>query len=245
MNRYSRQTNFPPLGTDGQRRLQRGRVLIVGCGALGGTVVDLLVRAGVGRDGGTVSVLDPDVVQLSNLQRQTLFTEQDCGRLKVESARSALLAVDSKANVEALAERFTEHNADMVEKFDLLIDATDNFPTRFLLNRFAMRFRKPFISAGVAGASGQMMVVIPGVSACLECFLDGTHTDSAPPVAVLGPLPQLFAALEAVEAIKILTGQLDAVSRSLVAIDLWSNSFRRFEIPRNADCPVCGSDPKN
>ncbi len=242
--RFERHTNFPPLGEEGQQRLQRGRVLVVGCGALGGTVADLLVRAGVGRDGGGVTIIDPDEVQLSNLHRQTLFTEDDarCGRLKVEAAQKALLAADSDANVQTIARRFDESNADMAEHFDLLIDAVDNFPTRFLLNRAAIQFQKPLISAGVAAASGQILTVLPGETACLECFLSNdaaTHVVS-PPDSVLSPLPQFFAALEVMEAIKILAGQFEAVNRSLWSFDLWEHQFRRLELPRNPQCPVCG-----
>ncbi len=251
MNRYSRQISFSPLGDSGQQRLQCGRVLVVGCGALGGTVADLLVRARVGRDGGGITILDSDIVQLSNLHRQTLFTEQDCGRLKVEVAHTRLLAADSEANVEVIAERFDENKAGMAAHFDLLIDATDNFPTRFLLNRTAVKCGKPLISAGVAKASGQILTILPGQTACLECFLapqndtrDDTVTpesaSDAAPFAVLSPLPQLFAALEVMEAIKILSGHNEAANRSLLGFDLWSNTIRQLALAPNPGCPVCG-----
>ncbi len=238
MSRYSRQISFPPLCHEGQRRLGLGRVLVIGCGALGGTVADLLVRSGVGRDGGVVTILDSDVVQLSNLHRQTLFSENDCGQLKVEVAKKALLAADSQAQVEVFAARFDENNAEMAENFDLLIDATDNFPSRFLMNRTAVKFRKPLITAGVAGALGQILTILPGKTACLECFLE-PQSESAPPVSVLPPLPQFFAALEVIEAIKVLTGHVESVNRLLTTFDLWNNSFREFELTRNPHCPVC------
>ena len=247
MQRYTRQTDFAPLGETGQRLLQRGRVLIVGCGALGGTVADILVRSGVGRDGGVVTIIDSDTVQLSNLHRQTLFTENDarCGRLKIDAAKKVLFAADEKASVETIAGRFDEKRISMVSNHDVLIDATDNFPTRFLLNRTAVKYRKPFVTAGVAGASGQTLTVLPGRTACLECFLDSVHHgDAVTTVPVLPPLPQMLAAMEAMEAIKILSGHEDAANRSLVAVDLWENRIRRLEISRNKNCPVCGTARK-
>ena len=203
MERYLRQTLFAPLGEAGQRLLQRGRVLIVGCGALGGTVADLLVRAGVGKDNGRITLLDPDVVQLSNLHRQMLFTEEDAQqeRLKVEAARKALLQADQAANLEVFPIRFERSNLSMVADCDVLVDATDNFPSRFLMNQAAVRYGKPFVTAGVSGASGQTMTIIPGETACLECFLQAVAKKEGQenPIPVLGPLPQILGAMEAVE----------------------------------------------
>jgi len=243
MERYLRQTLFTPLGEAGQRLLQRGRVLVVGCGALGGTVADLLVRAGVGKDGGRITLLDPDIVQLSNLHRQVLFTEEDTlqGRLKVEAAQRTLLQADQAANIEIFPVRFDESNLSMVADFDVLVDATDNFPARFLMNRAAVKYAKPFVTAGVTGASGQTMTILPGVTACLECFLltkEETHENLIP---VLGPLPQIFGAMEAVETIKILSGNLETVNHSLLTLDLWGNRVHRFEVVRDENCPVCGT----
>ena len=243
MARYARQTLFKPLGEAGQRLLQQGRVLIIGCGALGGTIVDLLVRAGVGKDKGNITLFDPDVVQLSNIHRQVLFTEDDArqARLKVEAARKALLAVDHAANVEAFPIRFEKHNMEIVVNFDVLVDATDNFPTRFLMNQAAVKHRKPFVTAGVAGASGQTMTILPGETACLECFLQPEEATQGNAVfPILGPLPQILGALEAMETIKILSGHWEAVNRSLFTLDLWTNRIKRFDIVRNENCPVCG-----
>jgi len=241
MERYLRQTLFAPLGEAGQRLLQRGRVLIVGCGALGGTVADLLVRAGVGKDDGRITLLDPDVVQLSNLHRQVLFTEEDArqGRFKVEAAQKALLQADQAANLEIFPVRFDESNLSMVADFDVLVDATDNFPTRFLMNRAAVKYGKPFVTAGIAGASGQTVTILPGVTACLECFLQAVEEIQENIIPVLGPLPQIFGAMEAMETIKILSGCLDAVNRSLLTFDLWGNRTHRFEVVRSVDCSVC------
>lgn len=216
-----------------------GRVFIVGCGALGGTVADLLVRAGVGNKSGRIALVDFDVVQQSNLQRQTLFTEQDVGRRKVDVARKALTATDSSANLEILPIRFTEDEIVRTESFDLLIDASDNFAARFLLNAAAVRFRKPFITAGVSGASGQIMTLFPGRTACLACLLDPEGVRETPEPPVLGPTPQLCAALQTLEAIKILSGHTEAAATTLRWFDLWTNRFREIPLERNPRCPAC------
>ena len=239
--RYLRQTLFTPLGESGQRLLQQGRVLMIGCGALGGTIADLLVRAGVGKAGGRITILDPDVVQLSNIHRQVLFTEDDArrSRLKVEAARQALLAADHTANIDILPIRFDEQNMSMAADCDVLVDATDNFPTRFLMNRAAVKYRKPFVTAGVTGASGQTMTILPGETACLECFLRPGEAPSTGIFPVLGPLPLIFGALEALETLKILSGRLEMVNRSLFAIDLWENRSHRFDVVRDERCLIC------
>lgn len=251
--RYQRQTAFLPIGEDGQRRLQQGKVLIVGCGALGGTVADQLVRAGVGVDSGLIGLIDPDVVQIDNLHRQVLFTEQDAEekRYKVEAARNALLAANSKARLEIQVGRFDENNTEMSEEFDLLIDATDNFLVRKILNRAAIRYGKPLISAGISGASGQLLVVLPetafpGDNACLECLFDFQNkkkkdykTVHWP--AILGPLPGFFASLQALEALKILSGNTEAVNSNLLSVDLWKNRILSIPVKRNPLCPACSS----
>ena len=245
MERYVRQTLFTPLGEIGQRLLQRGRVLIIGCGALGGTIADLLVRAGVGRDEGRITLFDPDIVQLSNIHRQVLFTEDDArqSRLKVEAARKALLAADQAANIEVFPICFEKRNREVVADCDVLVDATDNFPTRFLMNQAAVKYRKPFVTAGVTGASGQTMTILPGETACLECFLQPKETvpeQGNNIFPILGPLPQILGALEALETIKILSGNIESINRSMWTLDLWSNRSKRFDIVRNVNCPVCG-----
>ena len=242
MERYLRQTLFAPLGETGQRLLQRGHVLIVGCGALGGTIADLLVRAGVGKEGGRITLLDPDVVQLSNIHRQILFTEDDArhSRLKVEAARTALLEADQSASIEILPTRFDEHNMSMVADYDVLVDATDNFPARFLMNQAAVQYHKPFVTAGVTGVSGQTMTILPGKTACLECFLRRDETLPENIFPILGPLPTIFGALEALETIKIISGNIETVNRSLLTLDLWKNRSHRFDVVRDDNCPICG-----
>ncbi len=238
--RFKRQIDFAPLGQEGQHRLEAGRVLLVGCGALGGTVADLLVRAGVGAGGGVVAIFDFDVVHRDNLHRQTLFTESDADHSlqKVDAAKQRLLAANGGANVQAFSLRFDESDSHRAEQFDLIIDATDNFRTRFVLNAAAVRYRKPLISGGIAGAAGQTMTVFPGRTACLACLLDSSLPEPAAP-PVLGPLPQICASMQALEAIKILSGNAEAVSPSLRWFDLWNGRYKEFPLTRNPRCTIC------
>lgn len=248
MSRFVRQKNFAPLGDEGQRRLEQSRVLIVGCGALGGTVADLLVRAGVGQSGGCLTLMDPDIVQLDNLHRQTLFVERHAkeSRFKVEAAREMLLSANESASLQTLVERFeeTERCFHLVEAVDLLIDASDNFRARFVMNRAAVQADRAFITAGVSGASGQILSILPGRTPCLECLFDATSLSfsqqehNAWP-ALLGPLPQFFASMQSLEALKILSGNTATINPSLWSVDLWSNHFSSMAIAKNPNCPVC------
>jgi len=236
MDRYRRQKLFTPLGDGGQRRLQTGKALVVGCGALGGSVANLLVRAGIG----SVGLMDHDIVEVVNLHRQLLFNERDLGRRKVDAARDTLLAADSRADIETFPYRFDESTAPLVGRFDLLIDGTDNFPTRFLMNRTAIRYGKPFITAGVCGNAGQVFTVFPGQTPCLACLIPPTEAFREGEFAILSPIVQVIAAMETSEAIKILSGNENAVNRSLFVIDLWTNKTTPLEVARNKNCPVCG-----
>lgn len=243
--RYRRQTAFAPFGEEGQRRLQRARVLVVGCGALGGTVAELLVRAGTGIEDGKITLIDFDVVQPGNLHRQTLFTQRHAveSRYKVEAAREVLLSIDGRANLDVVVGRFNETTASMLESFELLIDATDDFSSRFDMNRAAIRYGKPLITAGVSGASGQILTIFPGRTACLECFLDPSVSETAPndsSYGILPATPQFFAAWEVMEALKILSGHPDACNSKLFSVDLWNNRLTPLDIRRDPRCPACG-----
>lgn len=241
--RYRRQSNFPGIGLQGQEKLARSRVLIVGCGALGGSVANLLVRAGVG----FLRILDPDIVELENLYRQILFTEEDVkiGKSKVAAAGSALRAANNGPVVETHEVRFEPGNAEeFARDVDLIIDGSDNFTTRFLMNETVVANSIPFITAGILGASGQMMTVIPGRTPCLECLLGPPKPEPSLEIdreGILSPLVQVIAAMEAVEAMKILSGNLVAIENKLYKFDLWPFGFREFDRGKiNPDCRICG-----
>jgi len=254
MTRYHRQVMFEPFGEQGQQRLAGSRVLICGCGALGGSVAAILARAGVG----FLRLLDDDTVALGNLHRQFLFNESDAESQspKVIAATRALHAANSSVIIEPICAKLTSENGrDLVADVDLLIDGTDNFPARFLLNDLALSSGKPLISGGVSGTSGQILTVLPGQTPCLACVFDPAlaSTDAKQNITdqnaanqnaafpVLSPIVQVISALQSMEAIKILSGNIDRVSRKMFTFDLWNNQIRHFPLEHfaNERCPLC------
>ena len=245
-SRYQRQTLFEPFGESGQEKLAEGRVLVCGCGALGGSVAQMLVRAGVG----FLKLIDFDTVSFDNLHRQFLFSEADAvvGEFKTTASRRMLLSGNSSVSVETVIGRLTPENIDeLVADVDVLIDGTDNFPTRFLLNEAAVRHKLPFVSGGVCGASGQVVTVLPNVTPCLACLFGEQNRHPAPSndqmkaFPVLSPVVQVISAFEAMEVLKILSGNIDAVSRELVSFDLWENRIKKIPLAGfpSEKCPVC------
>jgi adenylyltransferase/sulfurtransferase len=239
--RYARQVLFSKIGTDGQERLSRARVLIVGCGALGSHLAETLVRAGIGR----LTLIDRDFVEVSNLQRQALFDERDAaqGLPKAEAARAHLEAINSEVSVTAVVEDFGPRNAARtVAGHDLILDGTDNMETRYVLNDIAVQEGVPWVYGGVLGTAGMVMPVLPGEGPCLTClFPDPPGPGELPTcdvAGVLGPAVSVVAALEAIEALRVLTGER-GLARGLVQFDLWSGDFHRLPIERDPDCPTC------
>ena len=249
MTRYHRQVIFEPFGTQGQGQLARSRVLICGCGALGGSVAAILARAGVG----FLRLLDDDIVTLGNLHRQFLFNESDAESKtpKVVAAAWALRAANSSVTIEPIPARLTtENGSEWVADVDLLLDGTDNFPSRFMLNELALKSDKPLVSGGVTGTSGQVMTILPGQTPCLGCVFDPslitTDTPQNPtePFPVLSPVVQVVSAWQAMETVKILSGNIDRLSRAMLTFDLWDNRIRQFPLEQfvREHCPLCRPD---
>ncbi|TWT87373.1 Molybdopterin-synthase adenylyltransferase [Pseudobythopirellula maris] len=246
MSRYSRQTRFAPIGDDGQRRLSEATALVAGCGALGTHLAEALVRAGVGR----VRLVDRDYVELSNLQRQALFDEADvaAGLPKAVAAAAKLRRINSEVTVEPVVADVTHRNiAELAEGAGVVVDGADNFELRLLVNDYCVKHALPWVYGGVIGAEGQTMPVLPGETACLACIAPEPPPVEATPTCdsagVLGPAVSLVASLQAVEALKILSGNLEAVSRKLTVVDLWSNRIRQLAVDAlrdSGDCPACG-----
>jgi adenylyltransferase/sulfurtransferase len=244
--RYDRQTRFALFGEDGQQRLAKGRALICGCGALGSVIAETLVRAGVG----FVRIVDRDFLELNNLQRQVLFDEDDvAARLpKAIAVANKLRRINSQIAIEPAVADVTHRNiATLAGDVDVIVDGTDNFAVRFLVNDFAVKHGIPWVYGGCIGAEGQSMTILPGDTCCLACLmpeapLPGT-TPSCDTAGILAPIVGVIASIEAAEALKILSGHRDAVSRKLVIVDLWDNQTRHVDLSRlreNADCRVCG-----
>jgi len=240
--RYSRQMLVSRIGREGQEKLAAARVGLVGCGALGSVIANHLVRAGIGR----VRIADRDYPELHNLHRQVLFTEDDVARRtpKVEAAAAHLRAINSDVSVEPLQVTI---DPDTLPAFaaglDLLVDGTDNFPTRFALNDYAVGRGMPWVYGGVIGSSGMTMTIIPGDGPCLRCLIrdlpDREQTPTADVAGVLNTVVAVIASVEATEVIKLLV-EPEARSRHLLVLDLWDLTFDKLEVARDPDCVCCG-----
>jgi len=238
--RYSRQTLFAGIGEEGQRRLLASSAVIVGCGAIGAATAGLLVRAGVGR----VRVLDRDFVEPSNLQRQTLFDEADAHAAlpKAAAAERKLRAINSSVSIEGLVADLSPRNVvELLSGFDLILDGTDNFETRLLVNDFAVSTGRPWIYAAAVAAYGVTFTVRPGQTACLACLLESSANPhgldaTCDTVGVLGPAVNLVASLEVAEALKVLSGCQEALHGRLLSCDVWTG---RFQSVRGAPDPAC------
>lgn len=243
--RYCRQVLFAPLGEEGQRRLSRSRVLLVGCGALGSTLAGQMVRAGVG----FLRIADRDTVELDNLHRQVLFDEEDVrkGLPKAEAARRKLAVINSEVAVEAVVDDVNHLNiAELAEGVDLLLDGTDNFETRFLINDLAVKTKRPWIYGACVGATGMSMPILPHETPCLRCLFEEPPGPALNPtcdtVGILGPVVGMVASHQAMEAIKILSGHREAVDRRLLTFDAWSGRLARLIVQKAYEqgvCPCC------
>jgi molybdopterin-synthase adenylyltransferase len=241
--KYSRQTLFAPIGEAGQQRLLASSVVIVGCGAIGAAAAGLLVRAGVGR----VRILDRDFVEPSNLQRQTLFDEDDARAAvpKAVAAERKLRAINSMVAVEGLVADLNPRNArELLSGFDLILDGTDNFETRFLINDLAIESARPWIYAAAVASYGVTMTVRPGRTPCLACLLESPtngqgQEETCDTVGVLGPIVSLIASLEVTEALKLLSGREKALHGRLISCDVWSGHFQSVRVSPNAACRAC------
>ncbi len=242
LDRYSRQTLFKPIGKEGQERLRASSVALIGCGALGSTLANNLCRAGIGR----LVIADRDYIELNNLQRQILFDEDDIERRlpKAVAAAQKLRRINSDVTIEALVE---DINADGIESLvqgvDLVLDATDNFATRYLLNDACVKYGRPWIYSGVIASYGVTMNIIPGDTPCLRCIypempLPGT-TATCDTAGILNGIVGAITGVVSTEALKILL-KSDKVSRDMFWMDVWENTSERIELPRYPDCPTCG-----
>ena len=243
MDRYSRQTLFEGIGVEGQRRLRASRVAIVGCGALGSAQVETLARAGVGR----LVVADRDFVEESNLQRQTMFTERDARERVPKAVAAARRVAEVNSDVECAAE-VVDVNSSNVERLisdcDLVLDGTDNFSTRFLLNDACVKQGVTWVYGAAVGSYGVTLTIRPGVTPCLRCvFPEEPAAGTAPTCDTAGvvmPIISIVAAVQASEALKLLTGDVESLHGGLMQFDVWRNEWRRIAVGERApDCPAC------
>ncbi len=233
---------FQPFGPEGQERLRASTAVLVGCGAIGAATASLLVRAGIGR----LRILDRDFVETSNLQRQSLFTEADASETlpKAVAAERALHAINSDVQVEGIIADLTPRNGlDMLSGFSLILDGTDNFETRFLLNDFSVKSGTPWIYAAAVASYGVTMAILPGKTACLACLLDSASAigleETCDTIGVLGPIVNLIASLQSAEAMKLLAARDSALHGRLLSCDIWTGHLQSLHPERNSDCQVC------
>jgi len=239
--KYSRQILFAGIGDQGQERLLASSAVIVGCGAIGAAAANLLARAGVGK----IRIVDRDFVEPSNLQRQTLFDEADAlaALPKAIAAERKLRSINSGVSVEGIVADLSPRNAaDLLAGFDLILDGTDNFETRFLINDFAVQNAKPWIYAAAVASYGLTMTIRPGATPCLACLMETQQQgleETCDTIGVLGPIVNLIASLEVAEAMKLLAGRPEALHGRLISCDIWSGHFQSVRIARNPDCRAC------
>lgn len=245
LDRYSRQMRFHGVREEGQRRLLRSKVTLCGCGALGTVLANALVRAGVGH----LRLVDRDFIETHNLQRQVLFDEHDVAESlpKAEAAARKLGAINSGVHVEPVVTDIDRTNIlGLVEDADLILDGTDNFEIRYLINDAAVRLNKPWVYGGCIGSHGQTMTILPGETPCLRCVFEAApapgETGTCETAGVLSPIVNVIASYQATEAIKILTGNRERINRDLLYFDVWENTQRRIKIAPllgKVDCPCC------
>lgn len=242
--RYRRHLSLPELGLEGQQRLLSGAVLLIGAGGLGCPAMQYLVAAGVGR----IGLIDDDVVARSNLQRQILYTTADIGRLKVEVAKERLSGLNPDVEIDIFPIRLDSGNAlELFAKYDVIVDGTDNFPTRYLTNDACVLLEKPNVHGSIFRFEGQASVFDASKGPCYRCLYPEPPPPGAVPSCaeggVLGILPGTIALVQATETIKILTGLGEPLYGRLLHYDALEMSWREFKMQKDPSCPVCGDEP--
>lgn len=241
-DRYIKQIYFSGIGPKGQELLGTSRVLVIGCGALGTVVSNSLARSGIG----FLRIVDRDFVEFSNLHRQILFDEEDAyGNVpKAEIAKRKLARVNSSITIEALVKNVNSSVIKkIVEDIDLIIDCTDNFETRYLINDIAFSKKLPWIYGGVVGASGMVKVFLPEEGGCLRCMIETPPSKGSfatiDTAGVINTVTGIVGSYEANEAIKYLTGNIDQMQRKMIYFDLWNNVIETVDLKQREDCPCC------
>ncbi len=244
IERYSRHIILSEVGGTGQEKLLAGKVLLVGAGGLGSPAGLYLAAAGVG----TIGVIDADVVDVTNLQRQVIHFTADLGSPKVDSAAAKMSAINPDVNVVTYHARLTAANAlEILADYDFVIDGTDNFPSKFLVADSCHFSGTPYSHAGILRFDGQIMSVLPGESACYRCVFNAPPPKGAVPscsqAGVLGVLAGVIGTLQATEAVKYLLGKGDLLTDSLLVYNALKTNFRKVGLKRNPKCPLCGEHP--
>ncbi|MFZ3122092.1 MAG: molybdopterin-synthase adenylyltransferase MoeB [Thermodesulfovibrionales bacterium] len=244
LQRYSRHIILPEVGGKGQRKLLAAKVFIIGAGGLGSPVGYYLAAAGIG----TIAIIDNDKVELSNLQRQIAHSVKTLGKPKVESAKNTFESLNPDVNVIALKQRISKDNImDLIKDYDIVVDCSDNFPTRYLVNDACVMVGKPLVSGAILRFEGQVTTIIPGEGHCYRCLFEEMPPAGLVPsgqeVGLLGVLPGVVGVLQATEVLKLILGKGDVLKNELLIYNALKTTFRKVKVPKNPDCPVCGKNP--
>jgi len=239
LERYDRQIMIEGFGEEGQEKLKKARIVIAGGGGLGSPTSIYLAAAGVG----TIRIIDCDRVALSNLNRQILHWDKDVGKRKVDSATEKLRNLNQEIKIEAIEEKITEANVpQLVAGFDLIVDAMDNLPTRYLLNKAAIENNIPFFHGAVYGFEGRVMTIIPRQTACLRCVCRGVIPGEKFPV--IGVTPAIIGCIQATEVIKYIVGTGELLTNRLLIYDGLDMKFTEFKVKKDPDCEHCGQQER-
>ncbi|MEY8391667.1 HesA/MoeB/ThiF family protein [Lachnospiraceae bacterium] len=240
---YARNIALQEVGTEGQKKLLKGSVLIIGAGGLGSPAAMYLAAAGVG----TIGIADADVVDLSNLQRQIAHSTEDIGKAKVESVQETINKLNPDVNVRSYQVFASEENMmNLLREYDFVLDATDNFTAKFLINDACVRAEKPFSHAGILRHQGQLMTYVPGAGPCYRCIFKNPPPEDAvsncKQTGVIGATAGVLGSLQAMEAVKYLLGTGELLTGKLLTCDTWNMKFRTIKLPDHVpDCTVCKS----
>jgi len=232
--RYERQIMLDGFGTEGQERLKKAKVVIAGTGGLGGIISIYLTTAGVGK----IRLIDHDRVEISNLNRQVLYGDKDIGKRKAEIAKERLESLNKEVLIEAIKETITEDNVfKLVDGYDLIVDAMDNFPVRFMLNKVAVQKKIPFFHGAIRGFEGRATTIIPGQTPCLSCLYPRVPEPGISPV--IGVAPAVIGSIQATEVIKYIVGAGVLLTNRLLIYDGMSMEFMEIRVKRHPDCKEC------
>lgn len=244
LQRYSRHIILPEVGEQGQIKILKAKVFIVGAGGLGSPVGFYLSAAGVG----TIAIIDNDEVDLSNLQRQIAHSTKTIGKPKVESAKNTFESLNPDIHIIPIKQMLTKHNIlDLIKDYDIVVDCSDNYATRFLVNDACVMVKKPLVTGAIFKFEGQLTVVIPGEGPCYRCLFEEPPPPGVLPspqgVGLLGVIPGVIGTLQAAEVLKLIVGTGHILKGELLIYDALKPSFRKVKIPKNPDCPVCSDHP--